>query len=309
MTASDKSKRSTNKSQRPDKSSGKGGGKGKHSAQSNDVLHLEENANNQDVTIKAPSVSLLMQKKYEIRQHVSYSEILKNNLHSFPNETLYPNARWPPEGYKPTQKESVTKDKKTGTTTVVKESRFAAKLRDRLTIEGAILNKVVFFFCMPIAGMAGLEFCRVIGLRLLYVNDYPKIDLAVMTAASVLHTFTDAWIQPQVGNLSDTLRSKSGRRKPFIRLGTFALPIIYFFLFFPPYMGWAFWNQYSSTQATVSAVWFFVFGFASKLISSCVYIPYVAWSLEFTPNPIERVRLFMYAFLSFVLGVILAVIF
>ena len=105
------------------------------------------------------------------------------------------------------------------------------------------------------------------------------LELASVGAIFFLARMWDAVIDPVVGNLSDLTRSKFGRRKPWIALGTpFLLASVY--LFFQPPEG------SGSLYLVVIAVVFYA-------AMTVVQIPYLSWGAELSTrlraaNPHQR---------------------
>lgn len=81
---------------------------------------------------------------------------------------------------------------------------------------GALSDYTRYMFSLPFIGFAGMEFTRLLFVRKFYVDDYPQLNLSMMAFASVGSVFLDAYLNPIVANVSDNMRSKFGRRRPFI---------------------------------------------------------------------------------------------
>jgi glycoside/pentoside/hexuronide:cation symporter, GPH family len=71
-------------------------------------------------------------------------------------------------------------------------------------------------------------------LLLFYYNQVVGLPAAEVSFAILVVLWIDAFADPIVGQLSDNLRSRWGRRHPFMYASAFPLAISYFFLWMPP---------------------------------------------------------------------------
>src|SRR5258706_1815957 len=74
-------------------------------------------------------------------------------------------------------------------------------------------------------------------LLLFYYNQVVGLPAFVVSLAIFIVLFFDAFIDPVVGQISDSFRSRLGRRHPFMYAAAFPVAISYFFLFNPPRLG------------------------------------------------------------------------
>jgi Na+/melibiose symporter-like transporter len=74
-------------------------------------------------------------------------------------------------------------------------------------------------------------------LLLFYYNQVVGLPAAEVSLAILVVLWVDAFADPIVGQISDNLRTKWGRRHPFMYASAFPLAISYFFLWMPP-AGW-----------------------------------------------------------------------
>jgi Na+/melibiose symporter-like transporter len=123
----------------------------------------------------------------------------------------------------------------------------------------------------------------------IYAGDY-GLSLAAVGLLLMLIRITDVVTDPVVGVLSDRVRTRWGRRKPFVLLGTPLYVVAAWFLFFPPFefseVTWAgvtFNNGYA---------WLALMLFLLYLGSTIKNIPYGAWGAELAFNYNERSRVF-----------------
>ena len=71
-------------------------------------------------------------------------------------------------------------------------------------------------------------------LLLFYYNQVVGLPAAEVSLAILIVLWVDAFADPIVGQISDNLRTKWGRRHPFMYASAFPLAISYFFLWMPP---------------------------------------------------------------------------
>ena len=71
-------------------------------------------------------------------------------------------------------------------------------------------------------------------LLLFYYNQVVGLPAAEVSLAILVVLWVDAFADPIVGQISDNLRTKWGRRHPFMYASAFPLAISYFFLWMPP---------------------------------------------------------------------------
>jgi len=139
---------------------------------------------------------------------------------------------------------------------------------------------------LPLA-MAGIPLA--LYLPQIYAGDY-GLSLAMVGLLLMLVRITDVVTDPIVGILSDRVRTRFGRRKPFVLLGTPLYVIAAWFLFFPPFefteVTWA------GMTFNVGYAWLGFSLFLLYLGSTIKNIPYGAWGAELAFNYNERSRVF-----------------
>ncbi|MGE9292901.1 MAG: MFS transporter [Puniceicoccales bacterium] len=91
----------------------------------------------------------------------------------------------------------------------------------------------------------------------------------------------DAAIDPMIGNLSDNLRTRWGRRRPFMLVGALGTAVVYPF----------FWGMPMGMGTVPQAVWLIVVGLLFYACYTLWSIPYYGLQLELTPSYDERTRL------------------
>lgn len=132
-------------------------------------------------------------------------------------------------------------------------------------------------------------------------TDPPNVMLVgamMMSAVFFSGRVTDAITDPIIGNWSDNLRSRWGRRIPFILFGTLPFAIIFFLLWTPP----------SETMGWVNTVYVFVMVQLYFIFYTIVVTPYLALLPEITSNLKERVNITTFQAVFVMLGTILFVL-
>lgn len=105
---------------------------------------------------------------------------------------------------------------------------------------------------------------------------------------------TDVMTDPLVGFYSDRIRTRYGKRKPFIFLGSLLLVGSFYALIHPP-------------EVNIE-LWLFSFSILVYLGWSIVSIPYLAWSAEITSDYHEKTRLSAARELFMIIGVVSALL-
>jgi len=117
------------------------------------------------------------------------------------------------------------------------------------------------------------------------------LELAVVGGIFFFARLWDAVIDPVVGNLSDLTRSRFGRRKPWIALGTPVLMVTLYFFLQPP-------EGVTITYLAISAMLFYG-------AITVVQIPYLSWGAELSRDYIERIRINGYRETGTMIGILL----
>jgi glycoside/pentoside/hexuronide:cation symporter, GPH family len=117
------------------------------------------------------------------------------------------------------------------------------------------------------------------------------LELATVGAIFFFARLWDAIIDPLVGNLSDQTRSRWGRRKPWIALGTPGLMVAVYFFFQPP-------EGISTSYLAITAILFYI-------AITVVQIPYLSWGAELSREYIQRIRISGYREAGTMIGIIL----
>lgn len=118
-------------------------------------------------------------------------------------------------------------------------------------------------------------------LLLIYYNQVIGVPAAIVGTAVLIALVMDAFFDPIVGHMSDNLRTRWGRRHPFLYLS--AIPAGLFFLLL--------WNP---PEATNTGMFFYILGiaFLVRVTMSCFEVPMAALGPELTSDYHERTRIF-----------------
>lgn len=127
------------------------------------------------------------------------------------------------------------------------------------------------------------------GLRIL-------VPLSLIGFAMIIGRIFDSVADPLVAYLSDTCKSRLGRRIPFVLYGSLPMVLTFVLLWFPPVQGVSLWNF---VYLTVILSMYFVF-------FTIVVGPYLALIGEIGRTREERIRLTMFQGIAQVLGVMIA---
>jgi len=128
---------------------------------------------------------------------------------------------------------------------------------------------------------------HVMGLVLFFYNQLVGLDAPLVSLAIMIALLVDAFWDPIVGQISDSTRTRLGRRHPYIY--AFALPAsASLFLIYTPPLGWS--------DAAIFG-YLLVFIVAARLFDSLVEIPTTSLMPELTLNYDERTNLASWRYL------------
>ena len=122
-----------------------------------------------------------------------------------------------------------------------------------------------------------------------------RVVLGILTIIGLITAIGrvfDAVTDPLVGNWSDNLKSKLGRRIPFMRWSALPLGIVFTLVFCAPIGG----------VSTVNTVWLFVTVLAYYFLITCYCTPYTSLLAELPHNQEEKLKLSMCISLTFIVG-------
>ena len=115
-----------------------------------------------------------------------------------------------------------------------------------------------------------------------FYTDVVGIPVAVLGALLFSVRIFDAVTDPVIGLLSDRTRTRFGRRRPFIAVGSMLIAATLAFLFIPP----------QSLTSAAATVWFGVWIFALFFFWTVVAVPFESMGPEITLDYDERTSLF-----------------
>jgi glycoside/pentoside/hexuronide:cation symporter, GPH family len=124
------------------------------------------------------------------------------------------------------------------------------------------------------------------------------LPMAFVGTVAFIVSLWDAVIDPFIGQYSDNLRSKWGRRKPFIMFGAPATAILVVLIWTPP----------MSSSILMVSIYFLVINLLYNTAYSLVGIPYDATMPEMAPEVHERVKLSYFKGLFGIIGVLIGTI-
>lgn len=133
-------------------------------------------------------------------------------------------------------------------------------------------------------------------LPALYVDrlGVPLSHIGFVTTAVQLF---DAVTDPLMGYLSDRAQFSSGRRRPFMLLGSWSLAASFVALFAPPKEG-----------AGTALAWATTFALLTQLGLTCARVPWLAWGIELTNEYDKKTRLVSLRELMYVFGSLAAAV-
>lgn len=112
-------------------------------------------------------------------------------------------------------------------------------------------------------------------MKKFYTDDYPRASLGVMSFSLVLAVLIDAFSDPWFAGITDSHKSRFGRRKPFIKVCIVLVPLIFSLGFLPPEgLLDAVGATGSNNRAVAAGIYFGVFHLLTKLMDTLFMIPY-----------------------------------
>ena len=136
-------------------------------------------------------------------------------------------------------------------------------------------------------------------LLMIYYNQVVGLPAAWVGAAIMIAMVLDAVVDPLVGQWSDSLRSRWGRRHPFMYASVLPVGIFYFLLWWPP----------SGLSDPLLFAYLLALSSATRIVLGVYEIPSTALLAEFTQDYHERTALVAWRFFFGVVGGILMGIF
>jgi Na+/melibiose symporter-like transporter/AcrR family transcriptional regulator len=116
---------------------------------------------------------------------------------------------------------------------------------------------------------------------LFYYQQIVGLDSALCGLALFIALCVDGIVDPAIGVLSDGLRSRLGRRHPFMYASSLPLAVCYFAIFVPP----------AGAGKVVLFAWLTSFAVLTRVAMACFTIPHQSLVAELTTDPDERTTL------------------
>ena len=145
-------------------------------------------------------------------------------------------------------------------------------------------------YSLPSAPTSMLMMMLVVYLAPFYASEM-GMELAAVGGIFFFARLWDAFIDPVAGNLSDLTRSRFGRRKPWIAIGTPLLMVAVYFFLQPP-------EGVTTTYLAISALLFYI-------AITIVQIPYLSWGAELSRDYVQRIRINGYRETGTMIGILL----
>ena len=145
---------------------------------------------------------------------------------------------------------------------------------------------------LSLSGLAINLYMAILRISGKWISNRPLLLLGILL---LIATFWDALIDPFIGHFSDTLRSRFGRRRPFLM---FATPFILLGVIL-------IWTPPSATNYAVNAVYFLAIILIYHTSFSLVGIPYDASLPEMAPETHDRLKLSYWKSLLGIVGVLI----
>lgn len=145
-------------------------------------------------------------------------------------------------------------------------------------------------YSLPSAPTSMLMMMLVVYLAPFYASEM-GLELAAIGGIFFIARLWDAIIDPIVGNLSDRTRSRFGKRKPWMALGTPLLMLALYYFLQPP-------QGVTITYLAISALIFYI-------AITLVQIPYLSWGAELSRDYQERIRINGYRETGTMIGILL----
>jgi len=120
-----------------------------------------------------------------------------------------------------------------------------------------------------------------IGAMVIVLNLGLGVNPALVGLIGFIPRIVDAILDPLVGYTSDNIRTRYGRRRPFMFFGAIAAGILYAFMF----------QLYQGRSEMFYVVYFLGFQILFFVGFTCYSIPWIALGYEMTPDYHERTRL------------------
>jgi len=141
-----------------------------------------------------------------------------------------------------------------------------------------------WLWACPSFGWFALKYMKVGYMKKFYTDDYPQASLGIIAFSSVLSVLIDAFTDPRMATWTDNVKSKYGRRRPFVFFSAFFTPFVFL-------MGWM---PALVSPGIAASIWFGVWHIMFKLADIVYMIPYNAWGAQLTPIYKEKTNVWQW---------------
>jgi len=129
-------------------------------------------------------------------------------------------------------------------------------------------------------------------LLLLFYNQVVGLPADGVGLAILVALIVDAFVDPVIGHMSDRLRTRWGRRHPFMYMAAVPVGALYLLLWLPPF----------AASNGAKFAWLFIMAILVRAAISCYEVPASALAPELTSDYNERTSLLAYRYLFGWLG-------
>lgn len=134
-----------------------------------------------------------------------------------------------------------------------------------------------------IGGIAsGAKTVPITSFLMLYYNEVMRLPAIAVSSVLMVSLILDAMFDPLMGQISDSYRSRWGRRLPFMYASALPVAVLFIMLWIPP-VGWSNWALTAYLALCVIGV---------RFLDTVFYLPHVSLIPELTSDYNERTRLF-----------------
>lgn len=139
-------------------------------------------------------------------------------------------------------------------------------------VSSTVIGTFLFFYYTAVLGLSG----------------------SLVGAAAAISLFTDAFIDPLIGSLSDNTRSRWGRRIPFMTFGAPAVALTLGLAFSPP----------AHASANLLFLWLTAASLGLRCFVSVFNVPFIALGAELSEDYTERSSVVAYRWVFYILGLL-----
>ncbi len=139
-------------------------------------------------------------------------------------------------------------------------------------VSSTVIGTFLFFYYTAVLGLSG----------------------SLVGIAAAISLFTDAFIDPLIGSVSDNTRSRWGRRIPFLMFGAPAVALTLGLAFSPP----------AHSAPTVLFLWLTTASLGLRCFVSVFNVPFIALGAELSEDYAERSNIVAYRWVFYIFGLL-----